>query len=281
MNAERDIFKRASSTFFIGALFFPANIKNDVFELYSFVRVADDYVDQVPADNDGFYRLRQMWNKARKAEYFDTSKNNADSIDLCVVKNMLRVSRKNDFKLEWVESFLDSMQSDLTHKDYRRLDDTLDYISGSAEVVGLMMARIMNLPENAYASAKLQGRALQWINFIRDIDEDIHLGRQYFPLTDMERFNLPDLTRQTATLQPKDFTKFIQFQINRYEKWQAEAYAGYKYIPKRLQIPLRTAADMYAWTAGEIRKDPLVIFESKIKPSKSRAMKQALRNTLR
>ncbi len=238
-------------------------------------------MDQVPADKDGFYRLHQMWSKARKAEYFDISKNNADSTDLCVVKNILRVSRKNDFKLEWVESFLDSMQSDLTHKDYRRLDNTLDYISGSAEVVGLMMARIMNLPENAYDAAKLQGRALQWINFIRDIEEDNHLGRQYFPLTDLERFNLPDLTRQTAALQPKDFTKFIQFQINRYEKWQAEAYQGYKYIPKRLQIPLRTAADMYAWTAGEIRKDPLSIFESKIKPSKSRAIKQALRNTLR
>lgn len=274
MSQERKIFKNGSTTFFMSSLFFPSKVRADVFDLYSFVRVADDYVDQVPADNDGFYRLRQMWNDAVQDPHYNTSKNKHDSTDERVVKNMLRVAKKNNFDMAWVTAFLDSMQSDLTDKHYLTIKDTLWYIYGSAEVIGLMMASIMELTPEAASAARLQGRAMQIINFIRDINEDIELGRQYFPVSELRRFNLPDLTHATATAQPADFTKFIQFQLDRYDQWQTAAYEGYKYIPKRLRVPLQTATDMYNWTASEIHKDPMIIYAKKVKPTKLRVARR-------
>ncbi len=78
---------------------------------------------------------------------------------------MIRVSRKNNFNMDWIESFLDAMQSDLTHKPCQTIEETLHYMYGSAEVIGLMMASIMGLTPAAADAAKLQGRALQYMNF--------------------------------------------------------------------------------------------------------------------
>jgi phytoene synthase len=143
-----------------------------------------------------------------------------------------------------------------------------------------MMARIMNLPQQAHESAALQGRAMQWINFIRDIAEDNNNGRCYFPREDLDKFNLADLSKDTALNQPEDFKKFIRAQLERYESWQSQAQEGYHYIPKRLRIPLQTAADMYNWTSEVIAKDPMIVFERQVKPSKTRVVRRALRNTL-
>jgi 15-cis-phytoene synthase len=270
MGHERTIFSQGSRTFFMSSLFFPRNVRRDVFELYSFVRIADDFVDKVPADTDGFYHFRSQWEQAVNNPAFPLDKAGDDPVEMRVIKNMLRVSRKYDFDPKWTEAFLNAMQSDLSHKVCETLDDTLSYIYGSAEVIGLMMARIMGLPPEANTAAKLQGRAMQMINFIRDIDEDNKLGRQYLPLDELERFGLPNLLPETAAAQPDDFKKFIHFQIERYNQWQDASYEGYKYIPKRLRIPLQTATDMYNWTARGITKDPLVVFKKKLKPSRAR-----------
>lgn len=268
MSREREIFKKGSTTFFVSSLFFPREVKKDVFDLYSFVRVADDYVDQVPANAEAFYNLRSLWTKAVTSSNFNTNWKASDSIYEMVVKNMLRVAQRRNFDLAWVDSFLDAMQSDLTHKPYQTLDETLRYIYGSGEVIGLMMAKIMGLTNEAAEAAKLQGRALQFINFIRDIQEDNDLGRSYFPAADLKQFSLSDLTRKTALRQTDDFTKFIHFQLDRYEKWQGQARLGYKYIPRRLRVPLETASDSYKWTAQEIRKNPLIVYDKKVKPTK-------------
>ena len=56
------------------------------------------------------------------------------------------------------------------------MEELIDYMYGSAEVVGLMMARIMGINREADFCARMLGRAMQYINFIRDIDEDGKLG---------------------------------------------------------------------------------------------------------
>lgn len=271
---EKTIFKKGSTTFYTSSLFFPKEVKKDVFDLYSFVRVADDYVDTIPAQKEQFYHLRRLWE-----EQIDPA--DGESIDDQVVRNIRRVSAKYHFRSAWVVAFLDAMQSDLVSKRYKTIDDTLKYVYGSAEVIGLMMARIMGLPKEADQAAQLQGRAMQIINFIRDIDEDNKLGRRYFPVEDLKQFKLKDLSKETAQANPQVFNDFIHFQLDRYALWQSEAYSGYSYVPKRLRIPLKTASDMYNWTAEQIRQNPQIVFERKVKPSKVRVLSTILKNILK
>ncbi|HEV7454013.1 MAG TPA: phytoene/squalene synthase family protein [Candidatus Saccharimonadales bacterium] len=278
---EQQIFKRGSTTYYWSAKFFPKGVRSDVFKLYSFVRIADDYVDSIPQEADKFYALRAAWEAAAYQPAFDTVVHATDSTDERIIKNIVAVTRKYHFDQAWIKAFLDAMESDLSPASYETLNDTLRYVHSSAEIIGLMMSKIMGLPIAAYEAARLQGRAMQWINFIRDIAEDNPMGRLYFPQEDLKRFGLKDLQKQTARKNPDAFQAFIQFQIERYQSWQTAAEAGYKYIPRRMRLPLQTAANMYGWTASKIADDALAVFEGKIKPTRARVVGRVLQNLLR
>ena len=68
---------------------------------------------------------------------------------------------------------------DIKKKEYNSLEETLEYIYGSAEVIGFFMAKIIGLSDESLYYAGRLGRSMQYINFIRDIEEDNNLGRRY------------------------------------------------------------------------------------------------------
>jgi len=79
----------------------------------------------------------------------------------------------------------------------------------------------------------------------------------------------------------EEFKKFIDTQIDYYFKWQTEAEQGFKYIPRRYLIPIKTASDMYNWTALKIKDNPFIIYEEKVKPSKFKIISTILKNTFK
>lgn len=277
MSIEKSIFKNGSTTYYFSSRFFPKAVRQDVFKLYSFVRVADNYVDVQPQNLKEFKILSDLWDEAIRDKKFSVQYEDADSLNERVVKNMVQLTRKYDFDKEWVDAFLASMQADVDKRTYQSLDGSLWYVYGSAEVIGLMMAKILGLPKKALAYAALQGRAMQWINFIRDIEEDNDLGRSYFPQEDLKAFGLKDLSRKTAVANPDQFQAFMEFQLKRYRDWQYQARRGFGYIPKSSRIPLETAVDMYDWTALQIRRNPMVVYDTKIKPNKNQVLRKALK----
>lgn len=298
---ERSIFKQGSSTFFWSSLLFPKKVRRDIFDLYSFVRIADDYVDELPTNPQSFYELKNLWLDATKSIHYGTDKMSEDSINERAVKNMVRLSQEHKFDTKWVIAFLDAMESDLTwpavatgssfpknnlsqkavkNYKYNNSKKLLFYIHGSAEVVGLMMSRIMDLPKAGDEHAKALGRSLQTINFIRDIKQDNHLGRCYFFNEDFEKFGLDDLSESTARSNPQGFRSFILDQTRQYINDQRKATEGFKYMPRRYRIAVKTAVDLYAWTATEIARDPFLVFKKKVKPTRLRILKTAMSNII-
>lgn len=259
-------FKRGSKTYFNSSLFFPEEVRRDVFFLYGFVRTADDFVDAVPQDGEGFRAFRAAYERARAA-----GSATGDPIIDC----FLDVSRRKGFRDDWTRAFLDAMEADLTKNRYETLEETLAYIYGSAEVIGLFMAAVMGLPEEAWPAAQALGRSMQYINFIRDIAEDNALGRIYLPLSGS---GLEDLTEETARAHPEAFRAFIRAQADLYLEWQCRAEEGFRYIPKRSRVPVITASRMYNWTARQIQADPFVVYRKKVKPSKGRILAELLGN---
>lgn len=265
------IFKKGSKTYYYSTIFFPKKVKRDVFILYSFLRKADDYVDQIPQDSEGFYQFRDRYYQAK--EGMKTGDIVADSFaDL--------VQRKN-FEDRWVDAFLASMAMDITRSTYLDMDELLTYLYGSSEVVGLFMARIMDLPEESFPAARHLGRAMQYINFIRDIAEDLELGRTYFPQKDLEEFNLTSLNEEETRINHDGFRGFLGKQLATYKSWQEIAERGFQYIPYRYLIPIKTASDMYNWTARQIEEDPFVVYQRKVKPSAPKIISHIFSNSLR
>jgi phytoene synthase len=263
------IFRRGSRTYFMSSLFFPEELRVKVTTLYAFVRIADDFVDQVPGDAQGFVNFEKTYHETLKGNFSGNH----------VIDAFVELVHREDFDPEWVESFLAAMRSDLYHQPCTCIADTINYMHGSAEVIGLMMARLMKLPPESYPSAMLLGRAMQYINFLRDIHEDFLLGRSYLPADELNHYGFEKLTPSTAKENPKEFENFMHRQIDRYHKWQAEAEAGFHFLPWRARVPIATASDMYKWTAQCILADPFRVFREKTKPSRRRVLIQGVVNS--
>lgn len=271
MGAERThyrVFRGGSKTYFNSSLFFPKYVRADVFTLYGFVRVADDFVDRTPQDADGFHAFCKAYRNAVEGRPAGDR----------IIDPFVELAKRRRFSPEWTDAFLRSMEMDLSRRTYSTLDETLEYIYGSAEVIGLYMARILELPDTALDAAMMQGRAMQYINFIRDVAEDNRLGRTYLPLVDT---SLEDLREETAREHPEEFVRFMRAQVERYERWQDRAEAGYPFIPKRVLVPVKTASDMYGWTARVIHDDPFVVYRRKVKPSRLRILFAIAENAVR
>ncbi len=270
-NFEKNIFKNGSKTYFTSSLFFPKDKRLAVYKLYSFVRLADDFVDEIPQNKTAFLLLKNSYQKK------------ASNVPIVSIKKVLQniYDLQKEYKISNVEikAFLCSMEMDLKKQKYITMEDTLRYIYGSAEVIGLMMSKIIGLNIESYKYAKYQGRAMQYINFIRDIDEDIKLGRCYFPYNIRLKYGLKSWNENIVT--NNGFELFIKEQIEQYYTWQQKAEKGWKYIPYRSRVAVITASDGYNWTAKKIYNKPAIVFNKKVKPSKAILLVFACKNFIK
>ena len=100
-------------------------------------------------------------------------------------------------------------------------------------------------------------------------------------MEDLNDFGLSGLTRGEARRKPEQFKAFIRSQIHLYFKWQKRAELGFEFIPTNMRIAVKTASDMYLWTAKEIYRNPFIVYDLKIKPNWTKVLLNGLKNTLR
>lgn len=259
-----DIFRKGSRTYYNSTRFFPPKVRRDVYALYAFVRKADNFVDSVPQEVEGFRRFRGDYEEG--------------TLEDPVNRVFSSLVERKGINRDWVRAFLDAMEMDTKKRVYYTMEELLEYMYGSAEVVGLMMAKVLDLPEESFHYARLLGRSMQYLNFIRDVREDIQLGRQYLPLDRLREHGLEDLTEQSMRANLGKFSAFMREQVLQYLEWQSEAEKGYSFIPPVYLIPIKTASDMYKWTARRIYRDPSIVHRVKVKPTRTRILMKGIMN---
>lgn len=192
----------------------------------------------------------------------------------------VELQRRRGFKQAWIDAFFAAMSADLTKKKYHTLAELEEYMYGSAEVVGLMMSQIMSLPRESHQAAQALGKAMQYINFLRDIAEDLSLGRTYIPQVFLKEVGLKTLTPDHVWQHQEAFIHLMRQEVERYYEWLMQAEKGFRTIPKRYLIPIKTATDMYTWTASTIFDDPMIVFRRKVKPTVPRVVSSVMYNTV-
>src|SRR5690554_3251869 len=156
--------RKYSTSFSLGIYFLSPSIRDSIYSIYGFVRVADEIVDSF----NGFDR-RLLLAKFRSETY--------EAIDHRVSTNPIlnsfqSVVHNYNIDLELINLFLTSMEMDLENVEYTREKfDT--YILGSAEVVGLMCLHVfcqrdLVVFEKLKPYAMKLGAAFQKVNFLRD-----------------------------------------------------------------------------------------------------------------
>ena len=178
--------KAYSTSFSLGIYFLNNRLRNAIYSVYGFVRLADEIVDSFE-EFDKQYLLAKL-----KEETYWSIEN---KISINPILNSLQAA-VHEYQIDQnlIGTFLESMEMDLQKVEYTT-EKYERYILGSAEAVGLMCLQIfternMKMYEQLKPYAAKLGAAFQKVNFLRDMRYDYHnLGRIYFPGIDITDFN--------------------------------------------------------------------------------------------
>ena len=233
----RQFNKRHGTTYYWSTLVLPKAKRPHVFALYGFCRYADDIVDDlgpVPVAE----RAAALASFGERF-FADLARGESDDPVLKAVVNTVRELRIDP---ECFRRFLRSMTMDLTVERYETWDDLLEYMDGSAAVIGEMMLPVLEPTASAaIAHARDLGNAFQLTNFLRDINEDLDRGRVYIPQEDVRRFGV-DLAARRCT---PEFVQLMQFEIARCRELYASADIGLSMLPKQSARSIGAARVLY------------------------------------
>lgn len=189
---SKEITESYSTSFSLATRMLSSEIRQDIYNIYGFVRLADEIVDSF-----------HDYDKETLFQRFEKDLENAldEKISLNPVLNAFQETVHNyNIDLEFIEGFMLSMRWDLSKKVYKTHSEYKNYIYGSADVVGLMCLRVFvkgdnDLFDELKTSAMALGSAFQKVNFLRDLKTDYELlERSYFPGVNLKE--LDEMSKQ-------------------------------------------------------------------------------------
>ena len=258
-------------TYYLATLLLPKDRRPYVHALYGFARYADEIVDDLastltPPEKAA---LLQKWSAALLADL--QVGESSDHIGRALVDTASK------FKIphQHFVAFLHSMEMDLTITEYPNYEALLEYVYGSAAVIGLQMVPILGYSdERAFAAAEKLGIAFQLANFIRDVGEDLDRGRIYLPLDELAKFGVDRAMLEQRTLTP-EIIAALKFQIALVRQLQAESAAGIDYLDKVSRPCIRAASELYCGIVDEVEAIGYDIFNKRAKTSTARRARVA------
>ncbi|MAM27992.1 MAG: phytoene synthase [Flavobacteriaceae bacterium] len=184
---SKEVTNAYSTSFSLATKMLAPSIRQDIYNIYGFVRFADEIVDTF---HD--YDKASLFNRFEE----DLDRALAEKISLNPILNSFQHTfHQYGIERSLVNSFMKSMRLDLSKSEYLTEEEYKDYIYGSADVVGLMCLKVFvkgndekyNLLKK---SAMHLGSAFQKVNFLRDLKEDYEgLSRTYFPNTNLNELD--------------------------------------------------------------------------------------------
>jgi phytoene synthase len=246
------ITKKYSTSFSIAVRLLAPDIRQAIYNIYGFVRVADEIVDSFEG-----YPKEELLNRF-EGEYQYAIETGISTNP--VINAFQKTVKEYNIEAKLVESFLKSMRADLNKQVYENQEEIDEYIYGSADVVGLMCLKVfVNGDTKEYDrlkdAAMSLGSAFQKVNFLRDLKQDYaHLNRTYFPNINPENLTTEDKNKIVQEIK-EDFNA---------------AYIGIKELPKEARFGVYVAYKYYLQLLKKVDKTPAeVLMDKRIRVSNS------------
>ncbi len=234
---SKAVTKSYSTSFSLATKMLSSSIRSDIYNIYGFVRFADEIVDSF-----------HEYDKEDLLNHFedDLEKALLQRISLNPILNAFQHTY-HTYKIprHLVDSFMKSMRMDLTKKEYSTESEYKEYIYGSADVVGLMcLCVFVKGDKQKYdalkESAMALGSAFQKVNFLRDLKADYEeLNRTYFPYIDLAALDERSKNRIVEEIR-EDFKKGYLGITKLCNDSKFGVYTAYKYYNKLLDKLVKT-----------------------------------------
>ena len=230
-NCSKIVTHSYSTSFSLATKMLDSSIRNHIYNIYGFVRFADEIVDTF---HD--YPKKELLDRFEEDLFYSIN----SKISLNPILNSFQKT-VNIFDIDHrlIKAFLKSMRWDLNKNTYKTDKEYKEYIYGSADGVGLMCLKVFVKGkkedyENLKSSAMALGSAFQKVNFLRDLKNDFqNLERVYFPNVDFSQFD-----EKTKSIIIEEIETDFAHALGGIFKLPSEArfgvYTAYKYYTKLL-----------------------------------------------
>lgn len=225
------VTQRYSTSFTLGTRMLASRHRKHIYNIYGFVRFADEIVDS-------FHKF----DKKNLLDRFKSDLNHAleNNISLNPILNSFQYTvHENNIQRDLIDAFLKSMEMDLHKQKYSTREEYQEYIYGSADVVGLMCLNVFvegntNEFNRLKPNAMALGSAFQKVNFLRDLNADFKtLERTYFPNLNPSNFDENSKALIISDIE-KDFEYALEGIFQLPESARLGVYTAYKYYRKLL-----------------------------------------------
>lgn len=259
---------QGSQSFATAAKLMPPGIREDTVMLYAWCRHADDVIDgqalgsrpELVADPQA--RLEDLRAMTLAALHHD----GPVSPPFAALR---AVARRHDFPDRWPLDLIEGFAMDVEARDYRSLDDVLDYSYHVAGVVGVMMARVMGVRDDAVLDRACDlGLAFQLTNIARDVIDDAAIGRCYLPGDWLDEAGA---TVEGPLPSPELYAVILRL-LDAADGYYASARAGLPHLPPRCAWSIAAALRIYRAIGHRILKGGPAAYRQRISTSKATKM---------
>ncbi|MBP5978667.1 MAG: phytoene/squalene synthase family protein [Halomonas sp.] len=235
-----------SKSFDTAAKLFDARTRRSALMLYAWCRHCDDVIDDqtlgfnAVMDNptSARQRLNTLQEQTRQAYAGEPMKTPAFAA-------FQEVALEHSIPPKRAFEHLEGFAMDVREERYLSFEDTLRYCYHVAGVVGLMMAQVMGVRDEAVLDHACDlGLAFQLTNIARDIVEDARVGRCYLPESWLAEEGLSPAELADPAYRPQ-VARLANRLVEEAEPYYASATAGLAGLPLRSAWAIATARGVY------------------------------------
>jgi phytoene synthase len=243
------LVRREAKNFYWGFISLAHDQRIAIYALYGFARQIDDEADDptIPRLPERLTPHRARVSRCVRGDY------DADDPVMHVLSHAIP---RYGIQEQELQMLIDGVEMDFSRTRYQTWDDLREYCRRVASVVGRMCVRIFGYSDpRALDCADELGLGLQVINILRDVREDVSLGRIYLPQDELAQFGVSenDIFAGAPSLA---WRSFIDFQARRARALVESGYDVLRYIPRRPRACVKTMAGIYERLLDKIELEP-------------------------
>ncbi|GGB22899.1 phytoene synthase [Flexivirga endophytica] len=255
------ITRTEARNFYYGIRLLPTAKRQGLCALYALARRIDDIGD----DEAPLEKKRASLALVRK------QLSDLDAATDPVLAAVAETARRFPVPLEAFDELLDGVEMDLRGATYETFDDLRIYCRCVAGSVGRLCLSIFGnntsgTDPRAPLFADQLGIALQQTNILRDIREDLLLGRVYLPGGELERFGVHLQLDDSGALHDPDarLAAYISFAADRAQRWYDLGLRLLPHLDHRSAACCAAMAGIYHHLLLRIRDNPTAVYERRM-----------------
>ncbi len=257
------LFARHARTFRFAARLFPAEPARRVAGLYAYCRFTDDLVDEPDLGRLGVTEEASPEDRTRRLDAWRALTRAAfegHATDVPLLDEVVATSAREGVSWRYPDALLAGVGTDLSpepYPDWARLET---YTFGVAGAVGGWMCQLLGFRDPVLLScAHALGHAMQLTNILRDVGEDLAVGRVYLPGVLLDAYGLSAEELDPLRHGPRPlilaYKDAMDELMARADGWYARAWPGIRRLPPWFARPVAVAAEAYRGIHQEVRRN--------------------------